>query len=102
MEDEEAQPFLAVSGDYRYFLEALRLERPYTLSEPEERVINLKDVNGPAALINLMSTITDRYTFKMTVDGEEKELTRDEMQVFYRDPDPDMRAAAYQELFRVY
>ena len=63
LEDEQATRLMDSAGDYRYWLEALRLKRPYTLSENEERVINLKNVNGPAALLTLLSTITDRYTF---------------------------------------
>ena len=102
LEDEQATRLMDSAGDYRYWLEALRLKRPYTLSENEERVINLKNVNGPAALLTLLSTITDRYTFHLTVDGQEKELTRGELAVYYRHPDPDMREAAYQELTRVY
>lgn len=102
LDDETADRLTTASGDYHYWLEALRLQRPYTLSEPEERVINLKDVNGSHALLTIFSTITDRYTYKLTVNGEEKELTRDELQVYYRHQDPTMRAAAYQELYRVF
>ena len=102
LEDAPAERLMATSGDVRYWLEALRLERPYTLSEAEERVINLKNVNGPAAMMTLLSTITDRYVFDLEVDGEIQELTRDELAVHYRSPNPDLRAAAYQELYRVY
>ncbi|MEA1977451.1 MAG: M3 family oligoendopeptidase, partial [Chloroflexota bacterium] len=35
-------------------------------------------------------------------DGEEKELSREELTVYYRDPDPALREAAYKELYRVY
>jgi oligoendopeptidase F len=101
-DDEAAERLMAASGDFRYWLEALRLERPYTLSEPEERIINLKNVNGAAALMTLLSTITDRYVFQLEVEGKIKELTRDELAVFYQSPDPEDRRAAYQELFRVY
>ncbi len=102
LEDEPASQLMEVTGDYRYWLEALRLEKPYTLSEKEEKIINLKNVNGPVALMTLLSTITDRYTFTLEIEGEEKELTRDELGSYYRHPDPDVRAATYQELFRVY
>ncbi len=100
--DEPAFRLQQSSGDYHYWLESLRRERSFTLTEPEERIINLKDVNGPAALLTLQSTITDRYTFNLLVDGEEQELTRDELAVYFRHPDPDLRKASYQELFRVY
>lgn len=102
LDDKPAERLLAVSGDYRYWLEALRLERPYTLSEAEEQVINLKNVNGPAALMTLLSTITDRYVFDLEVEGEMQELTRDELAVHFRSSDPDLRADAYRELYRVY
>ncbi|MGB3715454.1 MAG: M3 family oligoendopeptidase [Candidatus Promineifilaceae bacterium] len=102
IDDNAAGRFLEVAGDYHYWLEALRLERPYTLSEPEERVINLKDVNGSQALMTLYSTITNRYAFSLEVDGEVQDLTREELGVYYRHTDPELRAAAYKELYRVY
>ncbi len=102
LDDKAAARLLEASGDYRYWLEALRLQKPYTLSEPEEKIINLKDVNGTNALVTLHSTITNRYSFQLEVDGEEKELSREELQVYYRDPDPALREAAYKELYRVY
>jgi oligoendopeptidase F len=102
LQDEQAERLMAASRDLRYWLEALRLERPYTLSEAEERIINLKNVNGPAALMTLLSTITDRYVFELEIDGQKQELTRDELTVHFQSSDPELRAAAYQELYRVY
>ncbi len=102
LEDKPAARLLDASADYRYWLEALRLQKPYTLTEPEEKIINLKDVNGSNALVNLYSTITNRYSFNLKVDGELKELTREELSTYYYSPESDLRAAAYQELYRVY
>src|SRR5574339_520606 len=68
----------------------------------EDKVINLKDVTGSNALINLYDAITNRYVFKLQVNGEAKELTRAQLQPYIQGPDPDLRAAAYQELYRVY
>jgi len=48
------------------------------------------------------STITNRYSFQLEVDGEQKELSREELQVYYRNADPALREAAYKELYRVY
>lgn len=100
--DEQAERLLAISGDYHYWLRALRLQKPYTLSEPEEKIINIKDVNGPSAMVNLYTTITNRYEFELEIDGEVKELNREELTSYYRSPNPDLRAGAYQELYRVY
>jgi oligoendopeptidase F len=102
LDDTAARRLIASSGDFRYWLEALRLQKPYTLSEAEEKVINLKDVNGSAALVTLYDSITNRYTFALEIDGEKLELMREELQVHFRSPRPEVRAAAYQELYRVY
>ncbi|HKJ28034.1 MAG TPA: M3 family metallopeptidase, partial [Anaerolineales bacterium] len=102
LEEEEAQRFYDVSQDYEYWLRQIRNFKPYTLTEPEEKVINVKDVTGINAIRTLYSSITNRYVFKVTVDGEEKELTRGELMALVQGSDPDVRAAAYQELYKVY
>ena len=99
---EKAQKLIDASGDYKYWLEAIRLFIPHTLTEAEEKIINTKNVTGVSALQTLYSAITNRYVFKLTVDGEEKELTRGELMMYVRTADPDLRAKAYQELYRVY
>jgi len=102
LDEEPAQRLLAASGDYAYYLESLRRFKPYTLSESEEQIINLKDVNGANALVKLYHMITNRFSFELEIDGEVKEMTRAELSQYVRDPSPEMRAAAYQELYRVY
>ncbi len=102
LSDEAAARLMAAAGDLEYWLEALRHFKPHTLSEAEEKVINIKNVTGVNALQMLYSSITNRYTFKIAVNGEEKELTRGELMVYVRGADPDLRAAAYRELYRVY
>ena len=102
LDDANAERLMSASGDYRYFLEEMRHFKPHTLSEPEEKVVNLKDVTGANALINLYDAITNRYVFKLQVNGEVKELTRAQLQPYIQGPDADLRAMAYQELYRVY
>ncbi len=102
LDEKPARRLIAASGDYAYYLESLRRFKPYTLSEPEEKIINLKDVNGPNALVKLYDMITNRFSFKLEIDGETKEMTRAELAAYVRDPSPEVRAAAYQEQFRVY
>lgn len=102
LDEENAQRLLAASGDFKYWLVAMRNFKDYTLTEPEEKIINIKDVTGFRALNLLYDSITNRYTFKIEHDGEEKELTRGELMALVREPDPDIRARAYQSLFKVY
>ena len=100
--DTAAKALMQGAGDYQYWLEEMRHFKPYTLSEPEEKIINIKDVTGTSALINLYDAFTNRYAFHISIDGEEKEMTRGELMSLVRRPESDIRAAAYQELYRVY
>lgn len=102
LSDESAERLIPREGDYRYYIHNLLKFKPYTLSESEEQIINLKDVNGIDAMTNLYDMITNSFTFNVTVDGEARTLTRDQVAALYRHASPDIRAAAYQELFRVY
>ena len=102
VDDANAERLMSATGDYRYYLEEMRHFKPHTLSEPEEKVVNLKDVTGSNALINLYDAITNRYVFKLKVNGKVQELTRAQLQPFIQGSDPKLRAAAYQEMYRVY
>ena len=102
LDDRNAERLMSASDDYRYYLEEMRHFKPHTLSEAEEKVVNIKDVTGSNALVNLYDAITNRYVFKLEVDGEVKELTRAQLQPYMQGSDPDLRAKAYQELYRVY
>lgn len=105
LSDEEAERLLPpadVYPDYRHYLLDLRRLKPYTLDERSEQIINLKDANGIHAVITLYSMLTNRLEFTLTVDGEEKRLTRAELMTYVYSPRADLRAAAYQELYRVF
>src|SRR5690606_23719557 len=83
-------------------LHDLRRTKPFTLDEKSEQIINIKDANGMDALITLYSMLTNRLEFTLEVDGETKSLTRDALMSYVHSPRADLRAAAYQELYRVY
>jgi len=102
LDEANATRLMTASVDYRYYLEEMRHFKPHTLTEPEEKIINLKNVTGVSALHTLYDAVTNRYDFKLEVDGETKELTRGELMVYVREPDAELRGRAYQELYRVY
>jgi oligoendopeptidase F len=102
IDDENAERLMAESGDYRYWLEEMRHFKPHTLTEAEEKIVNIKNVTGGSAIRNLYDSITNRYVFNMEVDGEVKEMTRGELMVYARHHTPELRSAAYKELYRVY
>jgi len=102
LDDAPAQRLLESVGDYRYWLEQMRNFKPHTLSEAEEKIVNIKNTTGASALNTLYAAITNRYVFQLEVGGEVKELTRGEVMAYVRESDPDLRKAAYQEQYRVY
>lgn len=105
LDDEAAArllPEAAAEPDYAFYLEDLRRTRPFTLDEKSEQLINLKDADGISGLMTVYTMLTSRLEFKLIVEGEEKTLTRDALMAYVYSPDPALRAAAYQELYRVY
>jgi oligoendopeptidase F len=102
LDQKNADRLMANAGDLQYWLEEIRHFTPHTLSEPEEKVVNIKNMTGFSALITLYDSITNRYSFKVEVEGKKQDLTRGELMVYARHHDPDLRAAIYQELYRVY
>jgi oligoendopeptidase F len=100
--DEIAARLISGTEKNKYFLESLRRFKPYTLSEVEEQLLNIKDINGIDALVNLYEMITNRFMFNLEVDGELKTLTRDSLSSYYFSASADLRKAAYQEFYRVY
>jgi oligoendopeptidase F len=102
LDDVQADHLMSLSDGYRYWLKKMRNFKPHTLTESEEKIINIKNVNGFSALINLYDAITNRYVFNVEVEGEFKEMTRGELMSLVRSSDADLRAAAYRELYRIY
>ncbi len=102
LEDNEAAKLIEHAGDTRYYFEKQRLFKPHTLSEPEEKVINLKDVNGTNALITVYDLITSKFEFTLEEDGKKQTFTRDVLMQYVRDPRPEIREAVYRELYRVF
>jgi oligoendopeptidase F len=102
LDKEPAERLMAVSDDRRYYLESLRRFKPHTLSEAEEKIINLKDINGVDALNTLYDMMTNKYVFELEVEGETRQLTRAELSRHIQGPSAELREAAYRELYRVY
>ncbi len=105
LDDERANKLLpdpAEFADFRHYLQTMRLAKPYMLEETAERIINLKDTNGSNAIVTIYSMLTNRLEFELEVEGEVKQLTREEVMTHAYSTDPEMRAAAYQSLYKVY
>ena len=105
LDDDEAAALMPSAErypDYRHHLTDLRRTKPYTLDEKAEQIVNIKDANGMDALMTLYEMLTSRLEFTIEVDGQTQTLTRDVLMSYAHSPRAELRAAAYQELYRVY
>jgi oligoendopeptidase F len=102
IDESAAARLLAQSGDLRYHLESIRRFKPHTLSEPEEKIINVKNISGRNAVNTLYDVLTNGLTFTLKVKGRTKSLTREELSIYVRSADPRVREAAYREMYRVF
>jgi oligoendopeptidase F len=88
--------------EYHHYLEKVRARVPHLLSENEEKLVMAKDQNGIDAWSQLQQDWLSTRMFKMTIDGEEKDLAYGEIISYYSDPDREKRRSAngtvYSEL----
>lgn len=102
IDEKNAARLLDGCGDMRYHLETIRRYTPHTLTEPEEKIINIKNVTGRSAVNTLYDVVTNGLTFRLKVGGKTKVLNREGLMTYVRSPKAAVRQAAYQELYRVF
>lgn len=102
VDDSNAARLRAASGDFGYHLDTIRRFKNHTLSEPEEKIVNLKNVTGRHAITTLYDVLTNGLTFTLTVNGKRKTLNREQLSVHVRSPLSRLRETAYRELYRVF
>ena len=102
VDDENAARLMADTGDLRYHLETIRRYKPHTLSEPEEKIIHVKNVTGRSAVNTLYDIVTNSFTFTIRDGGKKKTLNREGLMAYVRSPKASVRQTAYQELYRVF
>ena len=90
--EEKAKELIMASGDYHYFLETIRKTKPYTLNEPEEKILTIKNVTGPNALVNVYDILVSQLGFSF----KGKIITQNELRKLFYDPDPKIRRKAYE------
>ena len=102
VDERNAERLMANSGDFRYHLETIRRFKPHTLSEPEEKIINIKNITGQSAVHQLYDVVTNGFTFTMCVGGKKQTMNREALTAYLRSPKATVREAAYREMYRVY
>jgi oligoendopeptidase F len=78
----------------RHLLESMRRYRPHVLSEPEERILEELANTGERAWGRLFDEILASARFRVTLDGETKELSEEETLSLLYDASRERRRAA--------
>jgi oligoendopeptidase F len=102
LDDATAQRLLddPALANYRHYLHSARRYKAHTLSEPEERIINEKNVTGAQAWQQLFSELTSALAFPMEREGETHTLTLDAVLSEIRsNPDRSIREQAHTVLY---
>jgi len=92
---------------YREYLRHKRLVAKYSLSEPEEKIINTLEVTGTGALVKIYDKMTSSFEFTMKIKRgrkivEKKFDSKEKLVSLVRSPDAATREAAYKSLLEVY
>lgn len=98
LDEKRSSDLIAGSGNYSYFLRHLILTRPHTLSEQVEQAINLKDVTGRSALLQLYHQVRDSFSYDVIIDGTTRSLTEEQVRDLFYSPRKDERAAVYRAM----
>jgi oligoendopeptidase F len=100
--DDEMKRFMAQPElmEYRIFLEKLLRQKPYILSEKEERIIALH-AEGEGILDNTFSLLTDVDMDFGVIDTSEgkRPLTQSTWSVFMENPDRELRRKVYETFY---
>ncbi len=98
--DDRAAALMPDDPELRHYLTRVRVFKPHTLEESEERIIAFKDVTGANAIDRIRDILTSEFKFKDPKSGTM--VTQSELSRHVHDPDPALREAAYKELWTVY
>ena len=84
--DEQVAGVMAAAemAGYAHYLDMLRRFKPHTLTEKEEQLLNQKSLTGRSAFEQLYDELSGSLRFKITVNGEERELTDSEVMALQR------------------
>jgi len=89
-------------ADFGYKIAKLRKNAHYNLSEKEEQIINLKDLNGSSAHQKLYNELAASFSFEFELDGEVQTLNGDQLRALRQHPDADVRQRAMKLFFSRY
>ncbi len=101
LSDAAVARFLDAPGlsEYHHAIEAKRRFRPHVLSESEEQLFNTMSLTGSRAWSQLYTEISSRIRVSLTVDGQEKFLSLDEVRALRSRPERELRGRAVNAMY---
>jgi oligoendopeptidase F len=108
IDDQNANRLInAIPTAYQEHLRHKRLVAKYSLSEPEEKIINTLEVTGIRALIKIYDKMTSGFEFTMKLRHGRKTIekkfdNKEKLVSLVRSPYGNRREAAYKSLLQVY
>jgi oligoendopeptidase F len=102
VDEKNASRLIQDAGNLKEYLRHKRLLAKYSLTEPEEKIINTLDVTGSTALVKLYDKITNAFEYVVTINGKKRKLTREELSVLVRSTSAKTREMAYKTLLAKY
>ena len=96
-----------ISPVYKHFLTHKRILSKYTLSEKEEKIVNIFEVTGPNALVKIYDRMTNSFEFVLNIKKNnkitrKKFINKEKLMSLVRSNKSEERKAAYKSLFNVY
>ncbi|MEM3143384.1 MAG: M3 family oligoendopeptidase [Candidatus Nitrosotenuis sp.] len=102
VDENNAQRLINKAGNLSEYLRHKRILAKYSLSEPEEKIINTLDVTGPTALVKLYDKITNAFEYVVIINGKKKKMTREQLTTLVRSTSANTRKIAYKALLSKY
>ncbi len=81
-------------ANYRHYLSSIRKFQPYSLPEREEQLLTQKNLSGIQAFSKLFDELTASLSYRMELDGEERDFTGEELISLLHHPVSEVREQA--------
>ena len=81
-------------ANHYHYLSAIRKFQPHALPEREEQLLTRKNLTGIQAFSKLFDELTASLTYRMELDGEERDFTGEELISLLHHPDAAVRERA--------
>ena len=85
---------------YRHYIALIRKFKPHILPEREERLLKQKTLTGTEAFSRLFDELSASFSYTLVVDGQEQQLTGEELLGLLHHPDAGLREEAFSTFLK--